>query len=142
MRYNKTIERRIEYLMECIYNGRKHKIFSRVKIPKGTGKRSQKGFLYFIRIGEATNRKFKIGTANDILRRMTEHAGYYKEPIYILWVSPVYSKYTTLRIEDRQKEEWIAAEPWEYLENDRFIIPLGVEEITIRVRREYAILLE
>ena len=128
--------------MEQIYNGRKHKIFSRVKIPKALGKREPGGYLYFLRIGAPDHRKFKIGTSNDVLRRMIEHAGYYGEPIYILWVSPLLSKYTTLRIEDRQKDEWIASMPWEYLENDRFIIPDGVDEVGIRIRKTYVVALE
>lgn len=77
------------------------------------------------------------------MRRMKEHCKYYQKPIYILWVSPEYSKYTALRIEDRQKEQWIAAFPlWQYIENDRFIIPKEYSKVIITVRKDYEILLE
>lgn len=129
--------------MKIIHNGRKHKIYSKVKVPKEIKKGVHKGYLYFLQIGSNENRKFKIGTANNIMRRMREHAAYYKEPIYLLWVSPVYSKYTTLRIEDRVKDFWRANFPdWVYIENDRFLIPRGYNTVKIKVRRIYEVLLE
>lgn len=119
--------------MDKIYQNKKgHKLFSAQKIPTKTG-----DYLYFLKIGE--NRMFKIGTSNNILRRMKEHLKYYEENIRILWISPKYSKYTTLRIEDKQKGYWREFEDWEYVNNDRFIIPEKVEEITITVRKDYKI---
>ena len=123
--------------MDKIYNGRKYKIFSRVKVPKKKG-----DYLYFIRIGEEPSRLYKIGTTNDILRRMKEHAKYYGEKIFILWVSPTYSKYTTLRVEDKMKKWWIEHTNWDYKENDRFTIPVEVTDVTITVRKDYNIQLE
>ena len=128
--------------MEQVYNGRIHKVFSRVTIPKAIEGSTAGGYLYFLRIGAPENRKFKIGTSNDVLRRMVEHATSYKEPIYVLWVSPLLSKYTTLRIEDRQKQEWIDGKPWDYIKNDRFIIPKGVDRVGIRIRKIYEVALE
>lgn len=128
--------------MDRIHNGTKHKVFSRVKIPKSSGKNSTKGYLYFIRIGEPEERLYKIGTANNVKRRMIQHCGYFRKTVYVLWVSPLYSKYTTLRIEDRQKTWWIEHTDWEYLENDRFIIPEGVEDVEIKVIKSYPIKLE
>lgn len=123
--------------MECIYNGRKYRVFSRVTIPKREG-----NYVYFLRIGSESNRKFKIGISNNIMRRMVEHCKYYGEEIYILWISPCYSKYTTLRVEDTNKERWIRETIWEYIENDRFIIPESVDKITIKVKKEYEVVLE
>lgn len=128
--------------MNEIHNGRKYKIFSRVKIPKKIKKGVHKGYIYFIRIGDFDNHKYKIGTANDIMRRMLEHCAYYKETIYILWVSGVCSKYTTLRVEDNQKDLWKSNQDWIYIENDRFIIPENFDSVKIKVKKEYVILLE
>lgn len=129
--------------MKSVHDGRKLKVYSRVKIPQEIKKGAHKGYLYFLQIGDKKNRKFKIGTANNIIRRMKEHASYYKEPIYLLWVSPVYSKYTTLRIEDRVKDYWKANFPdWEYIENDRFLIPEHYVKVKIKVKKVFEILLE
>lgn len=127
-----------------IYNGRKYKIFSEVgKLPKDLKRKEIKkdlGYLYFIRIGEPSKRLFKIGTTNRPLERMLEHCRHYKKEITVLWFSPQLSKYTTLRIEDRQKNFWIENRPdWEYLENDRFIIPPDVHNIEITIKKNYPI---
>jgi len=126
--------------MEKIYTNRNTKlsIFTNQKIPKKKG-----DYLYFIRIGNATDRIFKIGTTNNIMIRMKQHQDYFSKDIYILWVSPTYSKYTTLRIEDRQKAVWIEQQPnWQYIKNDRFIIPQFVNQIVIKVIKNYEIILE
>ena len=123
--------------MECIYAGKKYKIFSKVKIPPKKGQ-----YVYFIRIGEKDKRLFKIGTTDDIMRRMKEHCMKYKEEIYILWISPNYSKYTTLRVEDKQKDYWKTLEGFTYIPNDRFYLPKWITSITIKVRKEYKIKLE
>lgn len=95
-------------------------------------------FVYFIQIGE-DDRIFKIGTTNDIDRRMKEHKRYFKKPIKVLWVSPAYSKYTTLRVEDDTKNLWRETTNWEYIRNDRFRIPEDVTEVRIKVRKEYVV---
>lgn len=123
--------------MECIHNGRKHTIYSRVQIPKKKGE-----YVYFIRIGSEQQRLFKVGTANNIMRRMLEHCAYYKQPIYILWVSPNYSKYTTLRVEDRSIQTWKTFEGFQYFRNDRFVIDSSISKVTIKVKKEYEIALE
>ena len=129
-------------IMNIIHNGRKYKIYSSVKIPKPPLKGIHKGYIYFIRIGKIENRKFKIGTANNVLRRLLEHCNYYKEEIFLLWVSPICSKYTTFRVEDYQKDLWKLNIDWIYIENDRFLIPFDVYQITIKIKKEYVILLE
>jgi hypothetical protein len=113
------------------------KIFTSVPLPKKKGE-----YLYFIRIGQKCVRLHKIGTTNDMFDRMKEHLRNYKENIFILWISPSYSKWTTVRVEDRQKKWWIEHTNWQYLRQDRFIIPPGVKEITITVRKEWHIPLE
>lgn len=103
-------------------------------------KESQKNkyYIYFVRIGEPTKRLFKIGTTNNMDRRMKEHKRYYKEDITVLGVIPVTSEYTTLRVEKQTKEKWRNDFPeWEYMRNDRFIIPEDVTEIEIKVRKIY-----
>ena len=71
---------------------------------------------------------------------MMEHAKYFQKEIHVLWFSPQLSKYTTLRIEDRQKNFWIENKPdWQYLENDRFIIPEDVHDIAITIKKNYPI---
>lgn len=123
--------------MEIFHNGRKHQIYTRVKVPEIVAQ-----YVYFIRIGQPEERLYKIGTANNIKRRMLEHCSYYNKPIFILWISPRYSKYTTLRVEDKNKERWIDENHFIYLKNDRFIIPSNYSKIVIKVRKEYEILLE
>lgn len=120
--------------MELLYNGRKYKIYGRQPLPTKEG-----NYLYFIQIGEPEERLFKIGTTNRPLQRMLEHCKYYDKKINVLWFSPCYSKYTTLRIEDKMKAWWQEFTSWEYVTNDRFIIPPEVGEITITVKKEYKI---
>ena len=124
--------------MNKIYKSKKNgkAIFTKVDLPKKKG-----DYLYFLKIGQDIQ-LYKIGTTNDVLRRMKEHVKYYNEDITILWVSPKYSKYTTLRVEDRMKEKWIAEGQWEYHNNDRFTIPKGTKEVRIVVKKEWVIQLE
>lgn len=101
-------------------------------------------YLYFIRLTPADKNEkvtYKIGTTNDPVGRMKEHLRYYKfqYDIEVLWISPRYSKYTTLRIEDRMKRWWIEKGEWEYIRNDRFIIPDHVKEVVVTVRKDYII---
>ena len=107
-------------------------------INKRTGKKNE--YLYFIRIGEPSDRLFKIGTTSRPAKRMKEHEDYYKADITILWFSPALSsKYTTLRVEDRMKDIWKKLEDWTYQRNDRFKIPNNVNTITIKIKKEYLI---
>ena len=123
--------------MEKIAKCRKAQIFTKVPLPKKKGE-----YVYFIRIGEPEERKYKIGTTNDILRRMAEHYKNYKQtPIYILWVSPAYSKWTTLRVEENTIQDWKNIEDFTYIRNDRFIIPSHIETVKIKVRKTYEVAL-
>ena len=95
-----------------------------------------KYYIYFIRIGEPEKRLFKIGTTNDMDRRMKEHKRYYKQDVEVLGTIEVTSEFTTLRVEKLTKQDWRENHPdWQYLRNDRFIIPEDVTEIEIKVRK-------
>lgn len=96
-----------------------------------------KEFIYFIQIGEPAERLFKIGTTNNISRRMKEHEKYYQKNVNVLGVIPLTSKYTTLRVEKKMIDLWKTFSGWQYLRNDRFIIPEDVKEIIITVRKNY-----
>lgn len=80
---------------------------------------------------------------------MKEHAMTYGKKldkgvpkIEILWVSPLFSATTAKRVEHNMKIEWQNnCQDWQYLENDRFIIPPTVEKICIKVRKKYDIFL-
>jgi hypothetical protein len=113
-----------------------------VKIPKEFTENDLKGYLYFIRIGDANNRKYKVGTACNIIQRMLQHCRDYKEQIYILWISPIYTKYTILRLEDKTKIKWKRKKAFEHVPNDRFIIPKSYQSVIIKVKKEYLIILE
>lgn len=104
---------------------------------KENEKQKNKYYIYFVRIGEPKERLFKIGTTNDMKRRMGEHKRYYKKDITVLGVISVTSEYTTLRVEKQTKEKWKQNKDWVYMRNDRFIIPEDVKEITIKIRKEY-----
>lgn len=96
-----------------------------------------KEYIYLIRIGEPADRLFKIGTTNNINRRMSEHKRAYKKDIQILGTIAVTSRYTTLRVEENMISEWKTREGWVYKRNDRFIIPEDVQSVKIKVRKEY-----
>lgn len=100
-------------------------------------KNVKKEYIYFIQIGEPCERLFKIGTTNNINRRMREHERYYQKDVVILGIIPLTSKYTTLRVEQKTIDKWKTFENWEYLRNDRFIIPEDVHQVTITVRKDY-----
>jgi predicted GIY-YIG superfamily endonuclease len=98
-----------------------------------------KDHLYFIRIGDRAENLYKIGTTNNLKRRMNEHKRIYKKPIEILWTSPPYSKYTTLRVEEKTKQEWKQKEGFHHIPNDRFIIDSSIHQVKIKVRKEWTI---
>ena len=88
----------METIFERIYIDGVHGIYSNVKIPKKFKEWDRKGYIYFIQIGDSKNHKFKIGTTCNIIQRMKQHLMNYKESIYILWISPAVSVYTTLGV--------------------------------------------
>ena len=96
-------------------------------------------FIYFLQIGEPSERVFKIGTTNNMHRRMKQHETYYKKDITVIWYKKVTSKYTTLRVEDENKDFWLANTNWKYKRNDRFIIPELITEVVVKIRKKYDI---
>ena len=98
-------------------------------------------FLYFLQIGEVKNgiRRVKIGTTNNMMRRMKEHSRSYDEDIYVLWCKRLSSKWTTLMKEDSNKEFWKQYTNWTYKRNDRFDIPADLDSVQIKIRKIYEI---
>ena len=96
-------------------------------------------YVYFIRVGDKADRLFKIGTTNNPRRRMLEHERSYGKFVEVLWLSPpLSSRFTTLRVEENMIEKWRKDEPtWTYKRNDRFTIPIDVETVTIKIRKNY-----
>ena len=95
--------------------------------------------IYFIRVGDPSENLYKIGTTNNLKRRMREHEKNYQKPIEVLWVSPAYSKWTTLRVETATIEQWKQLEGFEYIRNDRFIINPTIRAVTIKVKKEWVV---
>lgn len=107
-----------------------------------TAKKQKNGkdyqYVYFLRIGNPQKRLFKIGTTNDPRRRMLEHERNYKKPVTILWLSPkLRGRFTSLKVEEDNKEKWINGTNWEYLRNDRFIIPPEITSVKITIKKDY-----
>ena len=127
--------------MEIIYTHRtkKNTISSNIPIPTKEG-----NYIYFIRLVPIWENipRYKIGTTNRPLQRLKEHLKNYKYEfnIEVLWFSPRYdSVETTTRVERRTIKFWSEFLGWEYIPNDRFILPDDVTEIFIRVRKDYFI---
>ena len=74
-----------------------------------------------------------------VITPMKEHQRYYKKEITVLWQSPPYSKWPTLRVEENTKEIWKKTEGFEYLRNDRFIINPEIRQVKIKVRKEWVV---
>lgn len=135
--------------MTQVYNGRKYQIYSAVPIPKSCRK-TEKGYVYFISLVFSNGAVWrKIGITNDIIERMKQHAADYAKRdkwenygipgIYIHWISNPYSIYTAQRVEKKMIKKWCEECPdWEYMANDRFVIPDTVTEIKIVVRKEWS----
>lgn len=107
-----------------------------------TAKKQKNGkdyqYVYFLRIGDPQKRLFKIGTTNDPRRRMLEHERNYKKPVTVLWLSPkLRGRFTSLKVEEDNKEKWINGTNWEYLRNDRFIIPPEITSVKITIKKDY-----
>lgn len=95
--------------------------------------------VYFIRIGDPADNLYKVGSTNNIERRMHELERYYKKPITIIWTSPAYSKYTALRAEEQTIEKLKNISGFSWVRKDRFIIDPSIHQITIKVKKEWTI---
>lgn len=91
----------------------------------------------------------KIGTTNNLKRRLMEHnRNYHKAPDYTLpknasfiydWYLPL-SKYNTIRFEDINRNKWQEIGVGEYVRNDRFNCGhRKPEEVDIKIRKVYTI---
>lgn len=99
----------------------------------------KKDHIYFIRIGAPSDNLYKIGTTNNMARRMRQHERNYKKSIEVIWISPAYSKYTTLRVEEQTISNWRNLDGFKYIRNDRFIINPSIHQVKIKVRKEWTI---
>lgn len=114
-----------------------NKVFAEKELPTKS-KKGEYNYLILIHSDDSKIKIIKIGTTNNIARRMYEHLGYYRKDITILWISPHYSKYTTLRVEDNTKNN-LKSCGYKWIRNDRFEVPQELTEIVIKVRKEYHI---
>ena len=122
--------------MREVLKRKTHRVFGVRDLPQ----KSERGeYNYLLTIYDPDKLIIKIGTTNNMEKRMYEHLGYYETDIIVCWISPHYSKYTTLRVEDKNKEVFKNHDGWIWIKNDRFIIPDDTQEIIIKVRKEYHI---
>ena len=63
----------------------------------------------------------------------------YQKPIEVLWVSPAYSKWTTLSVETATIEQWKQLEGFAYIRTDRSIINPTIRAVKIKVRKEWVV---
>ena len=92
----------------------------------------------------------KIGTTNDLKRRMAEHNRNYKRsPNFTMpedgafeydWYIPL-SKYNTLRYEDRNRSLWQEMGVGEFVRNDRFYCATKPDFVEVAIRKVYKIAL-
>lgn len=111
----------------------------------------EKEFLY---IGHYTDTKgnyiLKIGTTSDLKRRKSQHTtNYRRAKQYTMpqdsefeydWSLPL-SKYNTFRYEDKNKEKFRQEQIGVYVRNDRFCCEQKPKRITVKIKREYEIIL-
>lgn len=112
------------------------KCYAEKELPEKS-KRGEYNYLLVIHYKNG-KKTIKIGTTNNMTRRMYEHLGAYRADITVCWISPYFSKYTTLRVEDNFKDKMIN-EGYHWIMNDRFEVPREMETVTVKVRKEYII---
>ena len=111
-----------------------------------------KEFLYVgYYVDTEGNTILKIGTTNNLKRRQQEHTRNYKKTkncrlpkngnFTYLWHLPL-SKYNTLRYEDKNREEWKNLEIGTFIRNDRFKLKNGITKVSIKIRKNYEIILD
>lgn len=111
--------------------------------------KNDKEFLYVgYYIDDCGQYVLKIGTTNDLHRRMLEHNRNYKRAkthtmpkdncFQYLWYLPL-SKYNTLRYEDSNRQRWQEMEIGEFVRNDRFVLAERPEFVEIAIRKTYQI---
>ena len=103
---------------------------------------------YYIDINN--NYILKIGTTNDLHRRMLEHNRTYKKSknytmpadstFTYLWHLKL-SKYNTIRYEDFNRAEWQKLDVGKFVRNDRFILDTVPNSIPVKIRKIYQVAL-
>lgn len=96
-------------------------------------------FNYVVILNYKRNKVLKIGTTKDLLNRFYALLGEYEVDIIICWISNPYTKYTTLKAEDKNREIYKSIPNWEWVRLDRFRIPDDVSSIIFTVRKDYII---
>lgn len=111
---------------------------------------AEKEYIY---IGHYTdtdgNYILKIGTTNDLKRRIKEHTRNYRrarvhtmptnESFVIDWQLPL-SKYNTLRYEDKTRHKWQEQKIGEFVRNDRFNCgKKKPKRVQVTIRKTYTI---
>lgn len=110
--------------------GRAYKCQCLCPLPKTTKK--GKGYVYCLLMNDI----LKIGTTNNVKRRIYEHLANYQQDFKLLWVSPQISEFTALRVERDNKETF--KKKWEYIPKDRFVLPKNTKKINIKIRKTYS----
>lgn len=116
-----------------------------VKMPTRVYATEQKGYVYLVRVENSANEKLprlfhKVGTSTHPARRFLRLAQEYKaDRIVILWISPQYAESTYRRLEWHIKEVVGAMNGSVMIPLDRFVLPVGIERIDFRVRKEYSV---
>lgn len=119
--------------MKVVVTRKGTNVFAKKKLPQG-GER-----FYILILHYPDELMLKIGTTNNPERRLYELLGSYKVDITVCWVSPKYTKSTTIIAEDRVREMFKTFDNWEWIRLDRFIIPNDTKEVTFKIRKEYTI---
>ena len=111
--------------------------------PKGYTKEKEKSYFYLAFIEDKENKIkwLKCGITCNPKRRMIEHTRKYSN-IKLVWVSPLYSTYTAIRVENNFKKYVLKELKWKYQRNDRFILPDNVKSVKVKVRKTYEVMLE
>lgn len=109
-----------------------------VSLPRAYKDESGKGYLYLVYVGP--QRLLKIGTSCNPEKRFADLGRYYNSDVEVLWVSPVLSKWTTLRVEEAFKEKlrWLG---WKWHRQDRFEVYPGAVAVEVKVRNTYTVYL-
>lgn len=92
----------------------------------------------------------KIGTTNELERRRKEHTRNYRKAktntlppnaeFQYIWYKAL-SKYNTLRVEDKTRQQFIAEQIGKFVRNDRFLCETKPNFVNVTIRKTYQIAL-
>lgn len=111
-----------------------------MRFPKVYTEEDKKQYFYlcFLEDRNTGTVWLKCGVTCNIEARMTAHQRRYGI-VRLFWISPVFSKYTAGKVEDEFKDFGKNHLNWEWVRQDRFILPDEVVEVEVRVRKTYTI---